>query len=278
MKTCLQCKVELPAQAKFCWNCGLEQPLATVREDKWQDLFDFHTELLPQLNKRWTSLLKEIMEQQLGVADKEIWQEKLYETGFRDLVHRRLGQFAEKSMPTTSADRQAWLQAWHRLAWDLVEHFLIAHGQDWLPAPINSSLLKQQSRILGPDNSREAILDYLQPDEEAVSFFTEFISMPLEKLKNASQYFLFPEKTERIWLIADLSLFGSLKEGFAFTERGLYWKNQLQAPQQVIYAQLQQVDREKEWLLINQHFFHASPSLNMKIWLLLRRFMLFYQP
>ena len=102
--------------------------------------------------------------------------------------------------------------------------------------------------------------------------------MPLEKLKNASQYFLFPEKTERIWLIIDLSLFGSLKEGLAFTERGIYWKNQLQAPQQVMYEQLLQVDREKDWLLINQHFFHASPSLNMKIWLLLRRCMLFYEP
>ena len=278
MKTCLQCKVELPAQAKFCWNCGLEQPLATVREDKWQDVFDFQSALLPQLNKRWTSLLRDIMEHQLGIADKEIWQEKLYETGFRDLVHRRLGQFAEKSVPDTPAGQQQWLQAWHRLAWDLTEHFLIAHGQDWLPAPVTTSLLKHQSCILSPNNCREPILDYLQLQEEPVPFFTEFISMPLEKLKNASQYFLFPEKTERIWLIIDLSLFGSLKEGLAFTERGIYWKNQLQAPQQVMYEQLRQVDREKDWLLINQHFFHASPSLNIKIWLLLRRFMLFYEP
>jgi hypothetical protein len=239
-------------------------------------MFDFQADLLPQLNKRWTSLLKELMERQLGITDKELWQEKLYETGFRDLVHRRLGQFAEKLVPATG--RQAWLQAWHRLAWDLIEHFLIAYGQDWLPVPINTNLLKHQSRILSPGNSREPILDYLHLDEEPVPFFTEFISMPLEKLKNTSQYFLFPEKNERIWLIIDLSLFGSLKEGIAFTEKGMYWKNQLQAPQQVMYEQLQQVDRENDWLLINQHFFHASPSLNTKIWLLLRRFMLFYQP
>ncbi|MEZ4984827.1 MAG: hypothetical protein R2795_07290 [Saprospiraceae bacterium] len=53
------------------------------------------------------------------------------------------------------------------------------------------------------------------------------------------------------------------------TEKALYWKTGFQPPQRVYYHKLFALQREKEWLLINELYFNASPSLNTKmIWLL----------
>jgi hypothetical protein len=53
------------------------------------------------------------------------------------------------------------------------------------------------------------------------------------------------------------------------TDKALYWKTRLQGAQRVYYHKLRSLTKEKEWLLINELYFNASPSLNTKmIWLL----------
>ena len=103
---------------------------------------------------------------------------------------------------------------------------------------------------------------------------TALFGVPIDKLKNAGKFFLFPERDERILLICDQSLLGSCKEGFALTERGLYWKAQLQTARKVAYTALESVRREKDWLLINGDFFHANPSLDLKMMKLLKKLQL----
>ena len=88
-------------------------------------------------------------------------------------------------------------------------------------------------------------LDFLALEEEQVPVYTDFIKMPVRKLRNASRSFLQPEPEEKIWFICDLSLFGNTKQGFAMTEQALYWKSGLQGKQKVFYHMLRSLRREK---------------------------------
>jgi len=111
-------------------------------------------------------------------------------------------------------------------------------------------------------------LDFAQ-EKEVV--YTDFLVMPMEKLKNASKSFLFPAPKEKILLICDQSLFGSCKEGFAITERALYWKAHLEKPQQLNFENIMQVEKSKEWITLNGFFFNVNPRLNLKMMKLIKK-------
>jgi len=95
--------------------------------------------------------------------------------------------------------------------------------------------------------------------------------MPINKLKNASQAFLFPAKDEKIMLIADQTIFGSCKEGFAMTENGLYGKAHFESPQKVYYKDIREIKKEQNWIAVNGLFFNINPSVNVKMLKLLRK-------
>ena len=115
------------------------------------------------------------------------------------------------------------------------------------------------------------IPDYLALDLEGEKVYTDFLKMPLDKLKNASKSFLFPEKDEKILFICDQSILGSCKEGFAMTEKALYWKAHLEKARAVDYRLLDEIKRTKEWISINGDFFNVSPSINLKMMKLLKK-------
>ena len=87
----------------------------------------------------------------------------------------------------------------------------------------------------------------------------------MELLKTASQSFLFPDKKETILLICDQSILGTCREGFALTEKGLYWKAHRAPAAKVHYDSLQTIKREKDWMKINGHFFNVNPRFNIKM-------------
>ncbi|NUO03787.1 MAG: hypothetical protein HUU01_24500, partial [Saprospiraceae bacterium] len=83
---------------------------------------------------------------------------------------------------------------------------------------------------------------------------------------------------ERIFFICDLSLLGNCKEGFALTEKALYWKSPLEKPRREALDQLFNLHRKENWITINDHFFNANPSLNIKLLKLLRGIQLRFSP
>ncbi|MFK7933873.1 MAG: hypothetical protein AB8G22_10205 [Saprospiraceae bacterium] len=121
------------------------------------------------------------------------------------------------------------------------------------------------------------VFDYLDFQSEKETVYTDFLSMPLDKLRNAGKSFLHPQKDEKILFICDQTLFGSVKEGFAMTEAAIYWKAQFQKAQAVRYRDLQTIERQKDWININEQFFNINPSLNLKMLKLLKKLQALHQ-
>ena len=95
--------------------------------------------------------------------------------------------------------------------------------------------------------------------------------MPVEKVKNAGKFFLFPEIEERILFICDQSAFGSCKEGFAMTDKALYWKAYLEKAKVVHYDNIRILEKAKNWITINGFFFNVNQGINVKLLKLLRK-------
>ena len=68
--------------------------------------------------------------------------------------------------------------------------------------------------------------------------------MPVAKIRNASQNFLFPSRDEPILVICDQTVFGSCREGFAFTTKALYWKAHFNKAQKVYFKELYENNRQ----------------------------------
>jgi hypothetical protein len=156
---------------------------------------------------------------------------------------------------------------------ELTDYFIVHYAKSLNTIPLPEALLKHQGPGADDLPLETLIFDYLdfgnEPDEKV---YTDFVKMPVQKLRNAGKFFLTPERRdERIFFICDQSLLGSCKEGFAMTERGLYWKAQLQTPNYVLYKDLKEVVREKDWLLIDGAFFNINLRFNIKMLKLLKR-------
>jgi hypothetical protein len=93
----------------------------------------------------------------------------------------------------------------------------------------------------------------------------------LKKNKNACTSFLTADRKEKLLFICDLSLKGSCKEGFAMTDRAMYWRAPFDRPRAILYRDLRELRKDRDWLTINGHFFTANPTLNLKLYKLLKK-------
>lgn len=271
MKKCQACGTELPVEAKFCFNCGAPQAVFTEPE---QLVFEPGDDLTQRIIDQFFPALRTRIEEEMIGGDYARYAERVYESGFRDLLHRRAGGIADKIQQSHAEgliDQPAidyWIEKFNS---ELLDYFLVQHCQDLNPLPIPESILRYQDATWPSLNLFQMALDYLDFAREKEVVYTDFLVMPMEKLKNASKSFLFPGPQEKILLICDQSLFGSCKEGFALTENALYWKAHLEKPQQAAYHQIQVVKRTKEWLIINGAFFNVNPGFNLKMMKFLKK-------
>jgi len=273
---CLNCHTELPANARFCFQCGAPQPQSQVHEaSEEQPLVDLKGNVSKQLTDAFFRLLSQkITEEQPG-AREEAYKELLYESGFRDLLPRREAQLSDalrymEEQNVAVARQNAKVR---QQLEELTDYFIVHYAKSLNTIPLPEALLKHQGPGADDLPLETLIFDYLdfgnEPDEKV---YTDFVKMPVQKLRNAGKFFLTPERRdERIFFICDQSLLGSCKEGFAMTERGLYWKAQLQTPNYVLYKDLKEVVREKDWLLIDGAFFNINLRFNIKMLKLLKR-------
>jgi hypothetical protein len=154
---------------------------------------------------------------------------------------------------------------------ELTADCIVLYCQDLNDVPLSENILQYQN--ITPENIdlSAMILDYLDFENESERIDFDFIKMPVKRLQNASKNFLFPAKGEKIFFICDQTILGSAKEGFAMTEKAIYWKMQFETAQRVYYKNLQTIEQQKDWITINDMFFNANPSLNVKLLKLLEK-------
>lgn len=269
---CHQCHTELPIGAKFCFNCGapqLQQQTATSEPPP----IDFSANVAPQLERYFFERFSSRIRAEHDPQKLTAYNERLYESGFRDIVNRRVEQMAEHIRTYEDMDQDAYplkMELKYSIE-ELLDFFIIRYCSDLNDIKLPEAILKYQDLNLENIDLSEMVADYLAFDQEKETVYVDFIKMPLEKLRNASKSFLFPAKDEKIFFICDQSLLGSCREGFALTEKAIYWKATLEKARSVAYHNLISVEREKDWLSINKQFFNVNPSLNLKLLKLLKR-------
>jgi hypothetical protein len=227
-----------------------------------------------QLNEQFFFALRERLEREHDRESFPEFSERLYTSGFRDTILRRIAQLSTLLSEMHDAD-EAWPQEVNALIEDLFEdlldQFVIRFAQDLCETSYPEAILKYQYAEAGKVSMVQIVLDFLQLEAEGEDFYTDFLRMPVEKLAQASKRFLFPAKDEKILIIVDQSVLGTCKEGYAFTDRALYWKAPLQKPQYAAYTQLRDFRKEQGWITINGHFFNATPAINHRLLRLLSR-------
>lgn len=274
MKKCPQCRTDLPAEARFCWQCGSPQPIGQPEAPVEHLLVDFDQPLEPQLVEQFFLALKRRVEAEHDASQFTAFSERIYAAGFRDRVALRAQQIVEW---VESAVREAKLDIFQMnrrietIFEDLLDQFIVQFCSDLTGVNYPTALLQYQEMPVTTINLFDMVMDYLELPVENMKFYTDFLQTPPEKLRNASKSFLFATREERLFVLVDLSLLGSAKEGFAFTDKALYWKAPFQKARAVPFEQIREIHRKEDWIAINDFFFNATPSLNAKMLRLLSK-------
>ncbi len=273
MKKCSKCGTPLPESARFCFECGAKQRIVKSSTPR-ADGLDFNADLPKQLTERFFKSLRVRVTEEHRSSDFQLYSERLYESGFRDTVQLRSKQLSTELKNLWDRDeikhREA-LALMQDVFDELLDFFVIHFCQDLNEVELPEAILQYQGLKWESLNLFQMILDYLALHNEKETYYTDFLLMPVDKLKNAGKSFLFPDKKEKILLICDQSLLGSCKEGFALTEHAIYWKAPLEKARMVRYDMLDEIRRHKDWITINGYFFSANKSLNLKILKLLKK-------
>ena len=226
------------------------EPPPTLRklQVKFGEMFEWRVkELNPRLNK---------------------YRDRAVESGFLETVEQRFPQILTEILPLDPPERRRFVE---RTFAELMDYFLAGHCADLNPVDLPAAVMRYQGIPVTADNLFRIVYDYLELEREREPFYIDFVKMPTKKLRRAAKSFLFARPEERILLILDQTLLGSVKEGFAFTDRALYWKPHLEPAASVDLVDLQELKREHDWLRINGKFFHVSRPVNLKMLYLLRK-------
>ncbi len=274
-KFCKKCGVSLSEQFVVCTNCHRRNTMTAsfcgVCGNALKTSEDYEKKYLGL----WMNALRNRIMQDHQAQNLEDYLENFYANGFHKTFLNSAKQLGKEVAELEAInDRQSAKKIqtleYHRIE-NLLDYFIIHHCKDFNTIHFSEKILKYQNIQLEELELVKMILDYLNLEQEEFTFYTDFLLMPVDSLKNASKYFLFPEKDEKIWLICDLSGMDNFKEGFAFTEKALYWKAPFEKAQRVHFFNLDKIMIEENWLLINNSFFNANTTLNLKLLYLLRK-------
>lgn len=177
-----------------------------------------------------------------------------------------------KSVSPLATNAQEQIDKRIRFAFEeLAEYLIVGFGSALHDRAFPEAVLRYQGSVWGKTDLFGMVNTYLDLEQEYEVVYRDFITMPMRKLRNATQNFLLASRDEVIYFIVDQSLLGSASNGFACTNRSLYWKNPLQPNHAVFFSDLKQIKMASSCLRINGHFFDAGYSINLKLALLLEK-------
>lgn len=277
-KPCPVCEQNNPLASVFCHHCGFhfEGKNAPPRAYQPKYVLDFDPDTITeQVKAMFFRSLRNRVEEELNPALYSEYVERFYQSKFREVyairaeqiasdVMARWDQFAMEALPEID-------QRLDRSFEGLLDYFIIQYCPDLNGVLLPSAILKYEQAAPGKTDLWQMIQDFLDFDHEDELFYFDFIAMPETYISNACQRFLQAERGEKVFLICDLSLQGNCKEGFALTNRGIYWRAPFDKPRRVYYAELRNIENGKDWLTLNGYFFTANTSLNLKLYKLLKK-------
>ena len=277
-KPCPACHEHSPLASVFCHHCGFHFEQKPLQQSAYESVYplDFDPDTLTEQVKAlfFGSLRRRVEEEHDGARYSD-YVERFYQSRFREIYSVRAEQIAEDALIQWERfGTEALPDIDRRLdtAFDgLLDYFIIQFCPDLNGVLLPPSILKYEKVQSGKTDLREMIWDFLDFEREEELFYFDFISMPQELLANVCKQFLFADRKEKVWFICDLSLKGNCKEGFAMTDRGLYWRAPFDKPRRVLYQELRDIKKDKKWMTVNGHFFNANPSLNLKLCKLLKK-------
>lgn len=270
---CPRCGTENDLSAPACSNCHLvfapekkEPPKTNLN-----DMFDTtHIDNLEQaIADRFSLAFERRLKEEHHPSLHGAYIDRFYKSEFRSSVDFRIKQLTEQAQRNADDDQRFSFAT--PAFEELLDYFIIRHCQDLNEAVFDEKILKYQGKTVEKIPIGEMVLDYLDFDSEGETVYLDFITMPANKLKNAAQNFLFPQKGESIYFICDLSTFGTCKDGFAMTRDCIYWKMPLEKKQRVYYKNLEEIRRQEDWITINGIFFNSSKTMNLKLLRLLKK-------
>jgi len=283
MRNCQFCDTELLDDARFCHHCGAKVKVQKTTPSEEIPLYTPKYPLDFRKIKGLSSNIKQYFIQALDQRIKETqnpkrkkdYMNRLMQSEFQKVFDLRARQLAEEAYTIHITQKKTIPQEVDQLlnkSFDgLLDYFMVKYCQDLNEVNIPDEALKYEGQKKEDFDLQKMVVDFLDLEGEEVKIYTDFIKMPLRKLQNASRNFLFPAKDEKVLLIADQTVFGTCREGFALTEDAIYWKAHFKEAQKVFYHQIETIKKEKDWLLINDIFFNVNPSVNGKMVFLLNR-------
>jgi hypothetical protein len=274
--TCPNCGAETGLHDAVCSNCHFRFFENKEEDGKaaFENLFGHeHRERIEtEIATRFQTAFLQRLEEEHAVRLHKTYLKRLGQSNFGKSVDYRMQQLAEDVMRYGNDFRRKEVKKLLAAAFEeLLDFFIIRECVDLNETLFPEAILKYQGLPFTKVNLPEMVLDYLDFDREEESVFTNFVSMPPRKLKNAADAFLFPKKGEQLIFICDLSILGTCKEGFAMTTKCIYWKALMEKPQRVLYHKLEEIRREEDWITINGIFFNANKTLDLKLIRLLKR-------
>lgn len=293
--SCAKCKTENLPDAKFCHHCGNPMSVEEIHKKTIIDtppnakpytpLYKLDYEdvknLPTALRELFINELRQELQEEQNTGNEIQALESFYRSGFRDVFESysfQLTQYIEKVWSENAERAIPAIDKRLRMSFHgLLERFWVRYAKDLAPYQLPDSILRYDNIYAKELNLRQMILDYLDVIHEPEPIYTNVVEVPLKKLQNARKSYLTHEKEEYPIVLSDLTVFGSGKEGFSFTSKGIYWKAHFNNPHAVKYTDLKNISWQREqWLHINEHYFHTNPRLNYKIYKLLRRIKLLF--
>lgn len=282
--TCAQCGTDNPATARYCVQCGhalqsaVEEQLpapAARYGSRDQERKLVHTAFNAILRDKVNTYFR---------GDKELYDRYLtryYETDdFRQLLELRAQQMVQVLLEEGRViDSSTVRDEYGRELEQLVHTFLFKYARSLNPIDIPEAVLKYQTQSWEEVDLERMALDYLQLDEEPLEvIYPGDMIAPDERtarrMRNAYKSWLsiqLDNPDDRLFFVVDLTLRQSLKEGFAMTDRGLWWKAPFNKQQTALFLPLRDVKRVNDWITINGSYFHVSKSINLKMLLFLKQ-------
>ncbi len=282
MVYCPNCSAKLLAAAKFCHQCGHSLLVAEEIEKKEtpmsRELVYLYTpkdkkELKEEVKADFFKALKKRVEEEQRSELYPDYVDRFYKAKFMEILDNRSELLAEEMKKIQARNKypEHEFGALVQETFDhLLDYLMTIYCADINVNPYPEAILKYSDTSKKPD-IQTIIFDYLDLDGETEKVFTDFITMPTYKLRNAADSFLRATMEEKLFFIIDQTLLGSCKEGVAMTNKGLYWKVHFEKPNCILFEDIRSIRREKDWLIINNAYFNVNTTFNIRLMKLLRK-------
>ena len=277
MVKCDNCGSSNPEDIKICLSCGSSLKSSVTKNDSLAIIFDFSApdEIENQIRDYFFKIMRFQVESELDPKGYRNYFDHYHKSGFYKKVDIRLPQLAEEVLtihaendPIALRESENYVDQSLRT---FLDYFIIVFCESLHKMKLPESMLRYENIQNSNFDLKQMILDFLDFENEKDKVYLDFISMPLEKLNNTKEAFLFTAKDEKIIFICDQTVFGSCKEGYAMSDKALYWKPHFNEPGKVNFEEIKSIILEAEWVTINEQFFNVNKTLNYKMTKLLQK-------